>query len=189
MANTLNFNELTADFFQLTDEELEKIGETRETVAKLVDAIVATFQKDHEDALAALADEETFRAFIEELTPADLRAEDITEESIEDFFSSPYELKEKAIRNLDVLTVCSLYERKYKGRDSGNARQNAITAQIKKGLIDQFRAPTKPLSWARGRETNQAAEVLELKRNNRKIKNLVTLALKELEGTERSLQE
>lgn len=185
MAHTLNFNELPDKFFETLETELSGAGATPERIAEVVEKLLTSFHAAHEKTLDAIGTPEAFRAFVEQLTKGDLLAEDITEESIDAFFASPIEAREQAIRNLDVLTVCSLYER----MTSSKTSKGITTDQVKKGLIEQFRAPTEALCWVKKNTASHSVEVLELKRNNRQIKSLVEQALAELYRTEGSNKE
>lgn len=184
MAYKLDLNYIPEDELQKCRASIEEAGGEIRYHASKINELLDLLFKGHEEALEAIQDPKSYRAFVESLTAEDLRREDITEGSIADFFKADMETRLATVGTLDIFTVYRLYERKLQeGTLKKPADTQAETAKaLRKALVAQFTQTTglQGISWVKPSEIAKNAEALELKRNAKADDITIKVTLEDL---------
>lgn len=116
---------------------------------RILNEIISVFKAGHEETAEALIDPVRYRAFVESITAEDLRRIDVTEASIEDFFSSSLEERQEAINNLPYTLVYELYEGREHSRESLTQLGSMSLEMVRNALLESIAQKDKlqPLGW------------------------------------------
>lgn len=184
MAYKLDLNHIPEDELEKCKADIADAEGELKYLASKVNELLDLLFKGHEEALEAIQDPKSFRAFVESLTAEDLRQEDITEKSIADFFKADIDTRIATVETLDIFTVYRLYERKLKDgtlkRPENHYRKTEQSLRAE--LLRQFTRATglQGISWVKPSEIAKNAEALELRRSTDKDNINITVTLEDL---------